>query len=209
MSALAEFREMRRALGGAAALLRRMDQHSARGATGATGATDTARELIGLLRVAVARAHALETAGHMDRAEVALHDSRLPTGTADTGRRADLRAALEGLGSVPRLSGCRTRAVTRVIVWTAHVADLDADTLRGAGRTAGVVRARQLAMLLAAALTGAPLAAIGAALGGRDHTTLHHGIKRAKERLAVCDDTALMAMGVLEGLAADAPVGMA
>ena len=209
MSALAEFRAMRRALGEAAVLLGKLRQHSATGAADATGATDTAREVLGVLRVAVAQAQGLETAGHMDRAECALHSSRLPAGTAGRARRADLREALEGLGPVTRLSGCQTRALSRVIVWTAQVAGLDADTLRGAGRTAGVVRARQLAMLLAAALTGAPLTAVGAALGGRDHTTILHGTRRAKERLPVCDGTAQMAARVLEALAADAPGGMA
>ncbi len=60
------------------------------------------------------------------------------------------------------------------------------DAIRGPRRDAGLVMARQVAMFLCRELTGASLAQIGDAIGGRDHTTVQRGIAKI-ERLLQTD----------------------
>ena len=59
---------------------------------------------------------------------------------------------------------------------------------------------RQIAMYLMREETGASLAEIGARIGGRDHTTVIHGIEKIEARLL--EDPALRAqlLGIREGL---------
>jgi chromosomal replication initiator protein len=64
---------------------------------------------------------------------------------------------------------------------------LDRDELLSASRTARVAWPRQVAMYLAREHTEASLPAIGAAFGGRNHTTVLHAVKRTEQRIA--DDT--------------------
>jgi chromosomal replication initiator protein len=52
---------------------------------------------------------------------------------------------------------------------------LDLAELSGRGRSAGVAEPRQVAMYLMREETDASFQAIGAAIGGRDHTTVLHG----------------------------------
>ncbi len=159
------------------------------------GDASTARAALLQMCIAVAAARQLEATGAWDR--LILSPERAGC-AAPAG--APWRGALEGLGPLDGLPGGETRALARIVCMTAHVAGLDAETLRGPGRTQDVVRARQLAMLIAAALTGAGLARIGAALGGHDHTTVLHGLRRARERLETSDTAALMAAEVLDRL---------
>ncbi len=50
--------------------------------------------------------------------------------------------------------------------------------LKGERRTKGLVLPRQVAMYLIKDLTGTPLMTIGELLGGRDHTTIIHGVRK-------------------------------
>ncbi len=61
--------------------------------------------------------------------------------------------------------------------------------LRGRGRTKEIVLPRQVAMYLLREETEASLAEIGQELGGRDHTTVMHGIEKIEHALAT--DTGL------------------
>jgi chromosomal replication initiator protein len=56
--------------------------------------------------------------------------------------------------------------------------------LRGASRRQSVVTARNLAMHVARQLTSESLSSVGAYFGGRDHTTVMHGVQRAQELVA-------------------------
>jgi chromosomal replication initiator protein len=58
------------------------------------------------------------------------------------------------------------------------------DELLSATRTGRIAWPRQVAMFLAREETGASLPAIGAAFGGRNHTTVLHAIKRVAQRTA-------------------------
>lgn len=51
-------------------------------------------------------------------------------------------------------------------------------------RPVAIVRPRQEAMYLAKTMTPASLPAIGRRLGGRDHTTVMHGVRKISERIA-------------------------
>ena len=61
---------------------------------------------------------------------------------------------------------------------------LPATSLAGSGRSRGVVQARNLAMYLARHLTGSSFGAIGAAFGGRDHTTVLRGVRAIEIQMA-------------------------
>ncbi len=55
--------------------------------------------------------------------------------------------------------------------------------LKGKRRTKEIVIPRQVAMYLIRELTDAPLMNIGEHLGGRDHTTIMHGIKKVEDEM--------------------------
>lgn len=57
------------------------------------------------------------------------------------------------------------------------------DELSGRKRTKDIVQARQMAMYLAREYAEVALAQIGAVLGGRDHSTVAHGIGKIAELL--------------------------
>ena len=61
---------------------------------------------------------------------------------------------------------------------------VDAAALSSSSRTAAVAWPRHVAMHLARELTDESLPAIGAAFGGRSHTTVLHACRRTRERLA-------------------------
>jgi chromosomal replication initiator protein len=67
---------------------------------------------------------------------------------------------------------------TAILEATARALDFQPDELRSPGRQRTVVAARQIAMFLARVLTDASYPTIGAAFGGRDHTTVIHAVER-------------------------------
>jgi len=77
-------------------------------------------------------------------------------------------------------------SLRRVIGATARRHGLTAADLIGADRCRQVSQARGMAMYLARRLTPKSLQSIGAAFGGRDHTTVLHGIRVTETRRA-CD----------------------
>jgi chromosomal replication initiator protein len=61
--------------------------------------------------------------------------------------------------------------------------------LRGRGRSKEIVLPRQVAMYVLREETGSSLVEIGALLGGRDHSTVMHGIAKIEKQLET--DTSL------------------
>ena len=55
-------------------------------------------------------------------------------------------------------------------------------------RSSEIARPRQIAMYLCKSMTPAPLETIGALLGGRDHSTIIHGIKKITEEYEKNED---------------------
>ncbi len=75
----------------------------------------------------------------------------------------------------------RTQTLESVLEATAAYHNLTVDDLLGPRRTKKIAAARQQAMYLAREATEASLPQIGAALGGRDHTTIMHGCNKIAE----------------------------
>ena len=67
--------------------------------------------------------------------------------------------------------------------------DLTQDALLSKSREKRVAYPRQLAMYLMRELAHRSLVEIGAALGGRDHSTVHHGWRRMERSLAIDPET--------------------
>jgi chromosomal replication initiation ATPase DnaA len=78
----------------------------------------------------------------------------------------------------------RVPSLRRVIGATARHHGLAAADLTGPSRRRQVAQARGMAMYLARTLTAQSLQAIGRSCGGRDHTTVLHGIRATEERRA-------------------------
>lgn len=68
---------------------------------------------------------------------------------------------------------------------------VDMNELTSARRLKRIYVYRQIAYLLCYELTGVSLMRIGVAFGGRDHTTILHGINMARIRLAESPDMAI------------------
>jgi chromosomal replication initiation ATPase DnaA len=76
----------------------------------------------------------------------------------------------------------REVSLRRVIGVTARRHGLTPADLAGPSRSRQVAQARAMAMYVARRLTGKSLQAIGVAFGGRDHTTVLHGIRATELR---------------------------
>ena len=72
-----------------------------------------------------------------------------------------------------------------IIAFTAKYFQVKVADLRSPSRRRALVEARGIAILLARELTGKSLEQIGAAFGGRDHTTILHGFHATAERIRV------------------------
>jgi len=85
-----------------------------------------------------------------------------------------------------RSSSCLSPSVSlaRVLRAVARHHDLDVATLVGPSRRRAIAEARSLAIYVARAVTGRSLQAIGAACGGRDHTTALHATRTQAARIA-------------------------
>ena len=90
--------------------------------------------------------------------------------------QAPLLPAHAPAGVVPSLG--------RILRASAQAHDVPAAALSGPARTRAVSTARSLAMYLARRLTTNSFQAIGAACGGRDHTTVMHGVRVCGARIA-------------------------
>lgn len=72
--------------------------------------------------------------------------------------------------------------LTRVVADVARAFGLEARLLTGRSRAEHIVEARHAAMLILRHAYGLSLATTGALLGGRDHTTIRHGVQAAATR---------------------------
>ena len=69
----------------------------------------------------------------------------------------------------------------RILAATASTFGVTIVDLEGKSRTQPLARARQVSMYLCRELTDLSLPRIGQLLGGRDHTTVLHGIKKVRD----------------------------
>ncbi len=78
----------------------------------------------------------------------------------------------------------REITATRIIAKTAEYFELSEDDLTGPSRSRTLVTARQIAMYLCREMTDLSLPKIGAAFGGRDHTTVMHAYRKVRQLMA-------------------------
>jgi chromosomal replication initiator protein len=99
------------------------------------------------------------------------------------GRAITLQAAIDTLSG--GRAAARKADITNddVITTVAEKCGVTSEAMKGRNRAQEIVMPRQIAMYLMREETGASLAEIGRALGGRDHTTVIHGIEKIEARL--------------------------
>jgi chromosomal replication initiator protein len=99
------------------------------------------------------------------------------------GRALTLQAAIDTLSG--GRAAARKADITNddVITTVADKCGVTSEAMKGRNRAQEIVMPRQIAMYLMREETGASLAEIGRALGGRDHTTVIHGIEKIEGRL--------------------------
>ena len=71
----------------------------------------------------------------------------------------------------------------QVLATTAAYFDVSIDDLRSKSRTRTLTNARQIAMYLLRELTDMSLPRIGQELGGRDHTTVMHAVRKVSAQM--------------------------
>ncbi len=89
---------------------------------------------------------------------------------------------------------------SQVIETVAKFYNISVPEIVSAGRNKELVQPRQVAMYLIRQETDASLPEIGGLLGGRDHTTVMHGVERVKERLESEDHLRRTVMSLREQL---------
>jgi hypothetical protein len=72
----------------------------------------------------------------------------------------------------------------QVLATTASYFDVTLEDLRSKSRTRTLTNARQIAMYLLRELTDMSLPRIGQELGGRDHTTVMHAVRKVGAQMA-------------------------
>ena len=84
-----------------------------------------------------------------------------------------------------------------IITMVAEHFGLKVDDLASSKRNKEIVYPRQIAMYLCREMTDIPLSNIGKYLGGRDHTTILHGIEKVKETIST-DETLRSTVDILK-----------
>ncbi|MDE3102119.1 MAG: chromosomal replication initiator protein DnaA [Chloroflexota bacterium] len=92
---------------------------------------------------------------------------------------------LQNILQTPRRQNLSPEKIVEVV---ARYYQVPVDQLRGKARDKQIVLPRQVAMYLMREETEAPLLRIGAALGGRDHSTVLHGCEKIEREMSESDD---------------------
>ena len=100
------------------------------------------------------------------------------------GREVTLDVVQECLADILRASD-RKVTVDEIIRKVADHYNLRLNDILSPRRARSVARPRQIAMFLAKRLTSKSLPEIGRSFGGRDHTTIIHGVKKIEELRAI------------------------
>lgn len=138
------------------------------------------RELEGTLTRIVAHAHFLDVPITLGLASDAMNDPQLN--------------AKRRMITLPRIA--------EVVARFYNVSEVD---LKGKGRTREIVTPRQVAMYVMREETDRPLVDIGEILGGRDHSTVMHGVDKVVQEIERNTDRRQEVLAIRELLYADAP----
>jgi chromosomal replication initiator protein len=124
--------------------------------------------------------------------------TRLLATSEMTGRPINVQFARDTLVD---LVGRRSHiSPSQVVETVAKFYNISVQELVSSSRSKELVQPRQVAMYLVRQETDASLPEIGALLGGRDHTTVIHGVERVKERLESEDQLRRDVMSIREQL---------
>lgn len=83
------------------------------------------------------------------------------------------------LGALRVQNAMRNMRVRAVLRACAQAAEISVEDMRGQNKSHAFLRPRQLAMWMLTKMVGLSLSETGRALGGRDHSTAHHGVRTA------------------------------
>ena len=97
---------------------------------------------------------------------------------AMSGKAIGIETAIEALTDASRTVRRESLSPPDIVEVVAGHFRIDLDDMRGSSRSQKIVVPRQVAMYLIRELTKASLVDIGEVLGGRDHTTIMHGIDK-------------------------------
>jgi chromosomal replication initiator protein len=95
-----------------------------------------------------------------------------------TGTSLSVEEAARALGQSIREKPQKQININQILKAVCAYYSVKVADLKGQRRTKDLVLPRQVSMFLIKELTGTPLIAIGEFLGGRDHTTIMHGIEK-------------------------------
>lgn len=109
--------------------------------------------------------------------------TRIVAFSSFTNRPIDVDMAREVLKDIPEIAGTRI-TIDLILNSVATTTGISIAEIKGDKRTRPVVQARHLAMYLARELTDTSLPKIGERFGGRDHTTVMHGVKSIARQMA-------------------------
>ena len=98
------------------------------------------------------------------------------------GRRISTSLAKDVLKAYVQVSQ-KEISIARIVEIVCQYYDIDEQSLNSSKRTRDLAQARQVAMYLAKQHTKLPLAAIGTAIGGRNHATVLHSFKQVTNML--------------------------
>ena len=109
--------------------------------------------------------------------------TRIVAFSSFTKRPIEVEMAREVLKDIPEIAGTRI-TIDLILNSVATTTGISIAEIKGDKRTRPVVQARHLAMYLARELTDTSLPKIGERFGGRDHTTVMHGVKSIARQMA-------------------------
>lgn len=112
-------------------------------------------------------------------------------------RPLNLETAMEALADLVKRPEITQDQVIQTV---ADHFDITCSDLCGRGRCKEVVQPRQIAMYLLREETGASFTRIGQELGGRDHSTVHHGVEKITKAIQEDDETRRAVMQIKEKL---------
>lgn len=94
------------------------------------------------------------------------------------GLDASLAVAARALGQTVKEDSLKPININQILKAVCNYYSVRASDIKGKRRTKDLVLPRQVAMYLIKEMTGTPLVTIGELLGGRDHTTIIHGVEK-------------------------------
>lgn len=102
-----------------------------------------------------------------------------------TGKKVTKELAAEALGQSIIEQTSKPINLNQILKLVSNYYSITIKELKGKKRSKDIVIPRHIAMYLMYDLTKTPLTSIGELLGGRDHTTVMHGVKKIEEELLI------------------------